>query len=209
MTFRYFQASIDEMAYLGSKPEPCHLCGGQNWCFDLSFAISPEALLPATRGCLDCLRTRRFGFARDTAAGWLDENGLTWNRQPLETPARVFVASPDGLQEQLLPPRPNFPTPPDAEAVAELRATPKFSTWNDVSWPIHCGDFTSFLGSWHPKDVIREAAVLGLTPREFFSSMVDPTERDMWTDSREEWGLHFMVFRCTTCTYHRGVIDFD
>jgi len=208
MSFRYFHAPESEMAGLLDGTHTCGLCGVTARCFNLQRALGSKRLLPATRGCMTCLQNGRFGFFHVTEVGYLDENGLTWYGEPPMTPARVFIASAAGVQAQPCTPEPVAVSPPSEEAIEELRRTPQFSTWNEVSWPVHCRDFMTFLGSWQPTDVAKHADLEKMSSRDFFNTMVEPEERDLWRQT-EEWGMNFLAFRCTACRQYRGIIDLD
>ena len=58
--------------------------------------------------------------------GYLDQSGLTWFGEEPKSTARVFVASPNGeLAEVPDEPTALVPDSPPAEALEELRRTPR------------------------------------------------------------------------------------
>jgi len=205
---RYFEAPESEMLGLLAGQHRCDICGQVARCFDLQRALTPEKLAPAALGCIACLQEGRFGFFHSTDVGDLTEDGLTWYGHPPMTRPRVFVGSSDGLTVHAAEVRP-VPMPAlPASAIEELRRTPDFPTWNEVSWPVHCDDFMVFLGSWQPADVAAKAQAVGMDARDLFANMVEREERVLWQEEGE-WGMNFVVFRCTKCPQHRGIPDFD
>ncbi len=207
LDFRYFKGPESEMRGLLPGLRQCSLCGSSGRCFDLERAMSPERLGP--RGCVDCLRSGRFGFFHVTDAGYLTDDGLTWFGDPPRGPARVFISSAAGLAEEVQVPRPLVVPTPTPAAVEELRRTPNFPTCNEVPWPVHCGDFMIYLGPWQPADVAAAADRAGLAPDAFYAAMVEPDFRDLWPPAGTEWGMHFPVFTCTGCMQYRGIVDLD
>lgn len=127
----------------------CSLCGQPGRCLDLThLAVGelPEEERRGQIGCLDCLRRGRFGFAHDTEVGYLTKEGLETYDEPADEPRRVFVVAGDGeaVAEDIpliSPPQPQI----SEEAIAELRRTPSFSTWQDIPWAVHCDDFMAYL----------------------------------------------------------------
>ena len=127
----------------------CSLCGQPGRCFALDHVISSELSeqeRPGKIGCSDCLRRDRFGFAHDTEIGIITEDGWLAFDEPDDEPSRVFVVAGDGKAVAGSGPLISPPRPTVSEgAVAELRRTPSFSSWQDISWPVHCNDFMAFL----------------------------------------------------------------
>jgi hypothetical protein len=208
--FRYFEAPESEMAALLPGTRRCDLCGADGRCFDLE-RVMRQVESEGTAGCMSCLQAGRFGFFHVTEAGYLDRNGLTWyeDDEP-EVPVRTFVVEPGGATAPVsagAPAREQVTVRP--EAVEELRRTPDFPTWNEVAWPVHCGDFMVYLGTWHPRDVRTAAGAQGRKAREVFVDMTDPTNERLWSDDAEDWAITFHAFRCTTCRTLRGTIDLD
>ena len=137
----------------------CSLCGQDDRCFSLDGMLSTELTEPELRGkvgCLNCLRRDRFGFAHDTEVGFITEDGLE-NFGGLEDDSpRLFLVSGDG--EAALSDTPLAPLPKpkvSEEAIAELRRTPGFATWQDFFWPVHHDDFMAFVGYADTKSQIR------------------------------------------------------
>ncbi len=147
MEFRYFRGPEDDMGLL-PYIRTCSLCGQPGQCFSLDNVTSRELSEEERQGkvgCYDCLRRDRFGFAHDTEVGIITEDGLLAFDEPEDEPRRVFVVAGDGTVADNMPlVNPPQPRVSD-EAVAELRRTPSFSSWQDISWPVHCDDFMAYL----------------------------------------------------------------
>jgi len=208
--FKYWEAPESEVAGLFPGVRSCDLCGQESRCFDLARAIQPTGA-SASAGCTACLRLGRFGFFHITTMGYLDEQGLTWygDDEP-EEETREFVVDASGtatstVVERLISPRTEVPQ----EAVEELRRTPDFPTWNEVSWPLHCSDFMIYLGTWQPRDVRRAAAERHRSPSEVFAEMVEAGEERLWLENEDEWSITFHAFRCVTCRALKGAVDLD
>lgn len=148
LEFRYFrgpESDISLLPYLRT----CSLCGHTGRCFSLDSLISremTEAQRQGKIGCVDCLKQDRFGFDHDTEVGYITENGLETYAEPSDEPRQVFVVASDGEATPtgmplIHPPQPHV----SDEAVAELRRTPSFSTWQDYSWPVHHNDFMTYV----------------------------------------------------------------
>lgn len=208
MRFRYFEAPEKEMRNLIEGKPTCEICGGQAQCFRLDSNQRIQAG-GASVGCVECLKADRFGFFHITDAGYLDETGLTWYGEEPETSGKVFVAGKGGIVETSEDPVALVPPPPPQEAVDELRRTPIFPTWNEVSWPLHCSDFMIYQGPWQPRNISCEAAQRGVPGVDLFLSMAGTEFREFWIDDNPEWGLTFHVFRCTRCRQLTGILDLD
>ena len=199
--FRYFRAPESEMDLLpGSRV--CSLCGQPGRCFPLDNA-------PATAGCVDCLRLGRFGFSHDTEVGLITEEGFIPHDEPDDSPRRVFIVANSGEAEvgsapHLHPPKPHV----TEEAIAELRRTPSFSTWQEVRWPVHCEDFMAYLGIWGPEEFVK-AAPEG-EGRRLFLDMVQPLRHRSWPEDGEpRFGQNFVAFQCLHCQTRTGIWDID
>ena len=150
LEFRYFRAPETEMIGLLSGVRTCSLCGQSGRCFSLESRVVSRELTEEQRqgkiGCVDCLKRDRFGFSHDTVVGCITNAGLeTFGEVEDESP-HLFLVSSDGdaaLSDTPLTPLPKPRVP--AEAVAELRRTPRFATWQDFMWPVHHDDFMAYL----------------------------------------------------------------
>lgn len=146
MEFRYFRGPEDDMGLL-PYIRTCSLCGQPSRCFDLTnLAVPGQAERQGKIGCYDCLRRGRFGFNHDTEVGMITEDGLVAYFEPSDEPRHVFVVASDGEavaegMQLISLPQPKI----SAEAAAELRRTPSFSTWQDIPWAVHCGDFMAYV----------------------------------------------------------------
>ena len=146
--FRYFRGPESDMALL-PYIRTCSLCGQLGRCFSLDGVISRELTEEERKGkvgCLDCLKLDRFGFDHTTEVGYITNDGLETYGEPSKKPGQVFVVANDGeattaSMPYLYPPQPHV----SEEAVAELRRTPSFSTWQEVAWPVHHNDFMAYL----------------------------------------------------------------
>ena len=149
LDFRYFRGLEDDMGLL-PYIRTCSLCGQQGRCFSLNGVISREFTEQERQGkvgCTDCLKRDRFGFPHDTAVGFITVNGLETFGEPPRKPRHVFIVASDGeatatTMPLVYPPKPQI----SEESVAELRRTPSFATWQELSWPVHCDDFMAFAG---------------------------------------------------------------
>jgi hypothetical protein len=147
MGFRHFRGPEDDMGLL-PYIRTCSLCGQPGRCFALDHVISSEMSEQERQGkvgCIDCLRRDRFGFVHDTDVGMITEDGLLTFGELDDKPKRVFVVGDDGqtiadIVPLVSPPQPHVPK----EAIAELRRTPSFSSWQEISWPVHCNDFMAY-----------------------------------------------------------------
>ena len=147
--FRYFRAPESDMGLL-PYIRNCSLCGQPGRCFSLDGVISRELTEEERQGkigCTDCLKRDRFGFPHNTEVGYITEDGLETYGEPDDEPRQVFMVASDGSAVAdsaplVHPPQPHV----SEEAVAELRRTPSFATWQEVSWPVHHDDFMAFLG---------------------------------------------------------------
>ena len=189
----------------------CSLCGQPGRCFSLDSVISRE-LTEGERqgkiGCTDCLRRDRFGFDHVTEAGYIMEDGLMAYDVD-EEEERVFIVTND--EQTTIDGGPFVQPPPEQvseEAVAELRRTPRFSTWQDFSWPVHHNDFMVYLGIWGPED-FEQTAGLG-SGRSLYLEMVDTAWHGLWPESKEPiFGENIVVFQCLHCAAKIGMPDFD
>ena len=126
-----------------------------------------------------------------------------------DEPQRVFIVASDGEAVAdsvplISPPRPHV----SEEAIAELRRTPSFATWQETSWSVHCDDFMAYLGIWGPKDFDR-IAPLG-SGRELFIEMVDPIYHKLWRQGKEpRFGENVVAFECLHCSARTGIYDLD
>ena len=193
MVFRYFSGPQKDMAAIAGDGIECSLCGSIGPCFYLEHAFCPElsdGQKTSAVGCHSCLRARRFEFWHDTEIGLLGENGLTH------------------FYNHNQPPPPNFP----AAALSELRLTPRFTTWQQGIWLVHCNDFMNFLGTWEPQDFYaNDPAGDG---RALFCEMTDMAGRHLWDEALpqgaqrlEAWYAAYYAFRCLHCGKLRGNWD--
>ncbi len=193
MHFRYFAAPIEEIFDLCQTERACSLCGGDGPCFELRFAtcltVSDRQKKDAV-GCYVCLREGRFEFCHDTELGLVDENGLS-------DVCEDNMPPPDGFAEG---------------ALAELRRTPQFISWQQACWLVHCNDFMEYLGIWEPDDFYENAD--DGDGRALFREMTDPGDWHIWDESLradgerlESWDASYYVFRCLHCSKLRGNWD--
>ena len=181
----------------------CSLCGQTGRCFDLGFTVGTglsEKERAGKVGCLDCLRQDRFGFSHDTEVELF---------MPDASPKQIFVVSGSGETATASTPL-IYPPQPQVldEAIAELRRTPKFSTFQDIPWLVHHDDFMAYLGIWGPKDVTTVSSPD--TAREVFLEMVDRDGRALWPEGKEPlFGDNLVAFQCLHCQTYRGILDFD
>ncbi len=211
MKFQYLDAREEEILGLVKGTRGCGICGSENRCFSLKRAFLASGVPEAELGCVDCLRAGRFGFCHDTVVGFLDQHDLMWelDDEPM-TPGRVFVGGAGGAVSEVAQVPEPLPRPQVSQASLEgLRRTPRFSTWNEVPWHVHCSDFMVYLGTWQPPEVQSLGEKQGLTAQAAFVDMVDLDYRDMWLEGAQEFGFAFHVFRCSSCTKHVGFPDFD
>lgn len=122
----------------------------------------------------------------------LDENGLTHVYNHNHEPPKEF-------------PR---------EAMAELRHTPQFVTWQQELWLVPCSDFMAYLGTWQPKDFYANAP--DGDGRSLFLKMTDKDNAHLWDESMgvgalrlDSWYATYYVFRCLHCGKLRGNWDCD
>ncbi len=212
LEFRYFRAPESEMSALLPGERVCSLCSQRGRCFSLDYVISAE-LSEEERsgkiGCYDCLRRDRFGFMHGTEVGLITEEGLLSHSEPDDSPRRVFVVASDGAAIADTAP---LVQPPNShvtdEAVAELRRTPGFATWQEVVWPVHCDGFMAYLGIWGPED-FEQAAPEG-EGRQLFLEMVDPSFHPAWPeDGNPDFGQNFVAFECLHCQARTAIFDID
>jgi len=210
LKFRYFRAPESEMGFLPGN-RTCSLCGQSGRCFPLDGVNISELSEEERRGkigCYDCLRQDRFGFSHDTEVGLITEDGLLHFDELDDTPKRVFVVATDG--EAVADSAPLVHPPPphvSEEAVAELRRTPGFSTWQEVTWPVHCNDFMAYLGIWGPEDF---AEALPGAGRQLFFEMVDPFFHSHWLEDKgPRFGQNFVAFQCLHCQTRTATYDID
>ncbi len=209
--FRYFRAPEAEMGFLPGN-RVCSLCGQSGRCFALDDLISAELSEEERRGiigCYECLRRDRFGFMHGTEVGLITEEGLISYDEQDDSPKRVFVVASDGgavadSAPHIHPPRLRIAD----EAIAELRRTPSFSTWQEVIWPGHCNDFMAYLGIWGPED-FAAASPEGLG-RPLFLDMVDSFLHSRWPeDQGPRFGENIVAFQCLHCQTRTGIWDID
>ena len=211
LEFRYFRAPESEMGFLpGSRV--CSLCGQPGRCLPLDgvdiLELSEEGRKDKI-GCYNCLRRDRFGFSHDTEVGLIVADGLISDDEQDDAPTRVFVVATGGETVAGAAPLVH-PLAPyvSEEAIAELRRTPSFSTWQEVAWPVHCDDFMAYLGIWGPED-FAEAAPEG-AGRPLFLEMVDSFFHKRWPAERgPRFGQNFVAFQCLHCQTRTGIWDID
>lgn len=211
LEFRYFRAPEAEMGFLpGSRV--CSLCGQPGRCLPLD-GVNISELSEEERkdkiGCYDCLRRDRFGFSHDTEVGLIVADGLVSDDEQDDAPTRVFVVATGGetvadAAPLVYPPAPHI----SEEAVAELRQTPSFSTWQEVVWPVHCDDFMAYLGIWGPEDFAEAAPEE--SGRTLFLDMVDSFFHNRWpAESVPRFGQNFVAFQCLHCQARTATHDID
>lgn len=209
--FRYFRTAETEIGFLpGSRV--CSLCGQTSRCFELDGVICAELSETERKGkigCYDCLRQDRFGYPHDTEVGFISEDGFFPAEEPDTSQKRVFVVASDGeatadTMPLVQPPKPHI----NEEAIAELRRTPSFPTWQEVAWPVHCDDFMAYLGIWGPKNF--DNAAPAEEGRQIFLDMVDSVFHSRWPEGKEpRFGENFVAFECLNCQSRLGIWDID
>lgn len=210
--FCYFRGPEADMNSLLSGVRVCSLCGQANRCFDLNFTLGTgltEVERAGKVGCLECLRQDRFGFSHDTEAGIFVDEGVLALYEPDTSPQRVFVVSEAGDTTADHAPLVSAPKPhvPE-EAIAELRRTLTFSTYQDIMWPVHHDDFMAYLGIWGPDDLMRLSP--GDNGRSGFLEMVKRDDRALWPEGKKPlFGDNLVAFHCLHCQTYRGILDFD
>ena len=211
LEFRYFRAPETEMIGLLSDVRTCSLCGQPGRCFSLNSVIGcglTQEERQGKIGCVDCLKRDRFSFSHRTEAGYIGEDGLmAYDIE--EEQERVFIVGGDGQTTTtggylVQPPQEQV----SDEAVAELRRTPKFSTWQDLDWQVHHSDFMAYLGIWEPEDFERLAEPG--SGRNSYLKVVDPEWSNLWPEGEEPiFSDNIVMFECLHCSKKVGIPDFD
>lgn len=193
--FKYFRGPQHDMAALVDGDSTCSLCGQVGPCFRLEYALCSQLSKEQKQlalGCFSCLRKGHFEFWHDTEIGVLDEKGLKHVYNHNQSPPLDF---------------PNT-------ALAELRRTPQFITWQQELWLVHCSDFMAYVGTWEPKDFYANAS--DGDGRTLFHKMTDQKHRHLWDVSLrqgatqlESWHATYYAFRCLHCDKLRGNWDCD
>ena len=212
MKFRLFEGTTDEMCGFVGTAGTCDLCGSTSASgFDLEDSSIFGAPSGSGFGCPSCLLAGRFSFRHVTDAGYIEPEGLLWfEPEPEDEEApRVFAGLPDGPPEEipLGATAPQSSVPPPPPSLELLRATPSFSTWNEVSWPLHCGDYMVYLGALSPDRVAQLAQGYGKSAGSFFESMVEKDFRAFLPLVSVDGDVVLHGFRCQVCREHRGIID--
>ncbi len=128
---------------------------------------------------------------------------------PDASPKQIFIVSGSGETAAASTPL-IYPPQPQVldEAIAELKRTPNFSTFQDIPWLVHHDDFMAYLGIWGPEDVT--AVSSPDTAREVFLEMVDHDDRALWPEGKSpRFGNNLVTFQCLRCQAYRGILDFD
>ena len=186
----YFGVPVTAIPGVAEPSATCALCGTVG----TSIPLRSAHRLPHSRpereglfGCLSCLAAGRYTFFHITEAGYLFEDGL---HNPTDT-------------ELLIPPHLHGIDPGRLEL---LRRTPRFPTWNEVEWPVHCHDFMVFLGEWSPPDFSRFG-----NGHSLFLQMTPIENHVVWPESGSaEWPIDcftYWAFQCRHCGVYRGVCD--
>jgi uncharacterized protein CbrC (UPF0167 family) len=192
--FKYFQGPPDEMSSRAPGDVPCHFCHQIGEGFDLEYATCASSDRQEGKfGCARCLSEGRFEFWHDTDIGVLDKNGLS------------HVYKHNGT------PPPNFAP----QALTELRRTPRIVTWQQELWLTHCDDFMAYIGTWEPKDFVRNSQ--SGDGRTLFLRMTRDLElRFLWDQCLEpgemapgSWHAVYYAFRCLHCGDLAGNWDCD
>ena len=201
LEFCYFRAPESEMGFLPGN-RVCSLCGQHGRCFPFDNA-------PATARCVGCLRLGRFGFSHDTEAGLVTEESFIPHSEPDASPRRVFVVATGGEAVVDAVPLVHPQTPHVSKgAIAELRRTPGFSTWQEIVWPVHCDDFMAYLGLWGPEEFA--GAAPEAEGRQLFLGMVDSALHGDWPEDREpRFGQNYVAFQCLHCQLRTATFDID
>jgi len=201
--FKYFKASLTEELALDNPYEVCELCGEKGFCIE----VDETNELQVERGCLSCLQSGKFKVPHDTDIGFIAVDEVF--PPPKHEPEDLIVVAPSGEVKEMTTFSPRSEIPEiDTAKIEELRCTPAFSTWQDHSWPVHCNDFMGYYGSLSPKQMKKFAKDRSI--EAFFHSCVDPEwEKYAPTDENEKMIFEFHYFRCLSCDYHYGFIDFD
>ncbi len=208
--FRYFRGLEDDMGLLPGI-RICSLCGQPGRCFSLQRRGVSHELSQEERqgkiGCTNCLKRDRFGFNHVMRAGFVDEHGLMKFDEVGPKEHRVSVVAESGRTTIDGAP---FVQPPQEqvsdEAVAELRRTPNFLSWQDIDWKVHHDDFMVYLGIWGPED-FEQIAGSG-SGRDLFLEMVDAD--GLWPKGEEPiFGKNIVMFECLHCSTKSGIFDID
>ncbi len=191
--FRYFSGPYEDVWF---SEQGCSFCG------------RPRPALHTTdrhRGCLKCLRNRRFRLAHDTDLGTL-ENG-------------EFLVFDHEVGRMIVSPTPAELRP---EVLEELPFTPRFQSHQGCHFPLHCMDAMCYIGRWTPADFLNAQPA---NPRSLYLSTSggDPhlwdnavsefgRTADSWpTESSTEWawGSWCYMFRCLHCGQYSSNWDTD
>lgn len=194
--FDYFRGPGTDMAERSKDAVECWYCGKKDFGFRLDFALCPdlsEEDREGKYGCANCLRGGRFGFSHDTDVGLLDEKGLTHVYKHNGSP-------PNGFSQ---------------EALAELRRTPQFVTWQQELWLSCCSDFMAYIGTWVPTDFAKRAED-GDGRKLFLAMTRDERLRFLWDHActkgevvPKDWHATYYAFQCRHCSALAGYWDCD
>lgn len=172
----------------GPIEEMAQLAKGQQSCSFCGQRALCFQLDGAKRGCFPCLRRGHFTFDHNTEIGLLTPQGME----------RLY-GSEKGISDQF-----------DRAAFAALLKTPRFTTWQEEEWLIHCNDFMIYLGEWKPQDFRRNAK--DGDGRRLFLEMTDKAH--LWDEATpggarepEDWYASYYAFKCRRCGALRGYWD--
>ncbi|HSZ59587.1 MAG TPA: CbrC family protein [Tepidisphaeraceae bacterium] len=186
-----FRRTLRHFTYFhGPVEEMAHLAKDQQSCSfcgqrALCFQLDGEKY-----GCFPCLRQGRFLFDHNTEIGLLAPAGL-----------KPFYANQKQIPDHF-----------NRAALAALLRTPRFTTWQEEEWLIHCNDFMVYVGEWKPKDFRRNAK--DGDGRRLFLEMTDKELAHLWEEATpegarepEDWYATYYAFRCSRCGALRGNWD--
>lgn len=197
--FRYFRMPHRFSSYT-AELHSCEFCGRLAPGYDGPFYGEGECEFI----CEDCL-----------ASGRLSERGFFCNEGDLQA-----------LSEQLsrLNPSKSAQEIKDMASVRDMTlttATPHLVTWQDFSWPAHCGDYMEFIQEVGQADLSRLAS--GGDGSAFLARSLSPeygpeeVRREYWNDMRAssplvdptDYSSCFYLYRCLTCNEHLILMDYD
>ena len=220
--FRYIKEPIPRNVYFGKEVGICNICHEKKAGMDAGvFSIRGNLGFV----CTDCLSGGRLQKKTEK-----DQEPMFQDRFE----ALVNEANPYQLAVQLKKQNPNL-SDKEAKRIADERTeevmyrTPSFSSWQEHSWPNHCGDYCELQGEvgqeelnhltpdsqgrkllanmlfWegdYPRDL--ESDFGGMTTDDFWKYLPDHAPRNN-TDPTS----YLILFKCLECAKLMGVIDFD
>jgi uncharacterized protein CbrC (UPF0167 family) len=191
MTFRYFRSPRHFSTYTAA-PRRCHFCGRERPGYVGPFYAQTEIGFV----CEECLAAGRLAGA-DAAANQGDWDKLYQQLEDIE-----YRLHDEELQALAEPRR------------AELeQRTPPLTSWQDLLWPAHCGDFCEYVKEAGQPDLLAVASAEG-QPR-LFRSKDTPEFRAWWNglrpdspqDNATPYPIGVYLFQCLHC--QQFVVEWD